>query len=174
MMSRNVALAGGTLLGLITSCICLSAPAGAQAPIWTWTNQYGSVLAVTSYDNNTGAISGTYTNKAANSCDAGSPQAMTGWLLLGASGNAISFSVNFLGCNSTTIWTGQLNGSAGFQSLWLLSLAEPVAWNGIAAGTDAFSFGSGDKAKLMAKLGDAKVAAVGTGTEKLSNTAQPK
>lgn len=174
MTSSDVSRARVTFLGLIVSCLwlALSAPAGAQTPIWTWTNQYGSVLAVNTYNSNTGAISGTYTNKAANSCDAGTPQAMTGWLLLGASGNAISFSVNFLGCNSTTIWTGQLNDSAGFQSLWLLSLAEPVAWNGIAAGTDAFSFGNGDKAKLMENLAEAK--AVGAGTEKLSHTAGRK
>jgi hypothetical protein len=66
----------------------------------------------------------------------------------------------------------QLNDSAAFQSLWLLSLAEPVAWNDIAAGTDAFSFGGGDKAKLMEKLAEAK--AVGAGTEKLSHTAGRK
>jgi len=59
-----------------------------------------------------------------------------------------------------------LNDSAAFQSLWLLSLAEPVAWNGIAAGTDAFSFGGGDKAKLMEKLAEAK--AVGAGTETIA------
>jgi hypothetical protein len=175
-MSRNISEPGRFLLGLIASSLWLasSVPGGAQTPIWTWTNQYGSVLAVNTYDNTTGAISGTYTNKAANSCDAGTPQAMTGWLELGSSGNAISFSVNFLGCNSTTVWTGQLNSSAGFQSLWLLSLAGPVAWNGIAAGTDAFSFGSGDKTKLMTKLANANAAELGTGTEKLSNTAKPK
>jgi hypothetical protein len=176
-MSGNVRnQAGRILLGLLASCLWLAslAPAGAQTPIWTWTNQYGSVLAVNTYNGTTGAISGTYTNKAANSCDAGMPQVMTGWLELGSSGSAISFSVNFVGCNSTTVWTGQLNSSASFQALWLLSLAEPVAWNGIAAGTDAFSFAGGDKAKLMAKLGDAKTGDLGTGTEKLSNTAKPK
>ena len=145
--------------------LALSPPAGAQSAIWTWTNQYGSVLSVTSYDNASGAISGTYTNKAANSCDADAPQTMTGWLALGNNGSVISFSVNFLSCGSTTVWTGQLNSASGFQALWLLSLAEPVAWNGIAAGSDTFILTSGDKAKLTAKLGDAKAPASGTGTE---------
>lgn len=39
--------------------LLLAAPARAQ-PIWTWSNQYGSVLAVNSHDQSTGAISGTY------------------------------------------------------------------------------------------------------------------
>ena len=55
-----------TFLGLIVSAclwLTLSAPAEAQA-IWTWTNQYGSTLIVTAYNQNTGAISGTYTNHA--------------------------------------------------------------------------------------------------------------
>jgi len=150
----------------------LSVPANAQA-IWTWTNQYGSTLAVTSFDQNTGAISGTYTNQAANSCDEGAPQPMTGWLATGNSGTAISFSVNFAGCSSTTVWTGQLNSNSGFQGLWLLSLAEPVAWNGISAGADTFTFASGDKSKLMPKSGDAsKMSAAGS--EKLSDTKAKK
>lgn len=111
---RWMALAG---LGLL-----LTAPARAE-PIWTWKNQYGSVLAVNDYDQRTGAISGTYTNNATNSCDEGAPQAMTGWLAQTNSGTAISFTVNFGGCGSTTVWTGQLNAASGFQGLWLLSLA---------------------------------------------------
>jgi hypothetical protein len=75
---------------------------------------------------------------------------MTGWLLLRGNGNAISFAVNRLGCNSTTVWTGQLVNNTGFQALWLLSLAAPVAWNGISAGADSFTFASGDKAELDA------------------------
>jgi hypothetical protein len=160
------------VLGLIVSacfCLTLSAPARAQA-IFTWTNQYGSTLIVNKYDKNTGAISGTYTNHAANSCDDGKPQAMTGWLVGGNPGTAISFSVNFLGCSSTTVWTGQLNGNFGFQGLWLLSLAEPVAWNGISAGADTFTFASGDKSQLMSKGGDSSKML----TEKLSNTSGRK
>jgi len=79
-----------------------------QAVNWTWTNQYGSKLAITNFAQNSGAITGTYTNNAANSCDEGKPLPVTGWLAYGNSGTAISFSVNFLGCGSTTVWTGQL------------------------------------------------------------------
>ncbi|WP_049823387.1 avidin/streptavidin family protein [Bradyrhizobium sp. WSM2254] len=161
-LTRWMALAG---LGLL-----MAAPARAQ-PIWTWNNQYGSVLAVNSYDRSTGAISGTYTNNATNSCDEGAPQSMTGWLAQTNSGTAISFTVNFGGCGSTTVWTGQLNAASGFQGLWLLSLAEPVVWNGISAGADTFTFGSGDKSKLIsAGKGEAKD---GPG-EKLSNTKNRK
>ncbi|WP_245318280.1 avidin/streptavidin family protein [Bradyrhizobium sp. DOA1] len=156
---------GAACLGLL-----LAAPAKAQA-IWTWTNQYGSTLAVDNYNPNTGAISGTYTNNASNSCDEGTPQALTGWLAQTSSGAAISFSVNFVGCGSTTVWTGQLNAASGFQGLWLLSLAEPVAWNGISAGADTFTFASGDKAKLPSASGE--VAKSGAG-EKLSNTKNRK
>ncbi|WP_426443143.1 avidin/streptavidin family protein [Bradyrhizobium genosp. P] len=110
-------------------------------------------MAVNSYDQSTGAISGTYTNNATNSCDEGAPQAMTGWLAQANSGTAISFTVNFGGCGSTTVWTGQLNAASGFQGLWLLSLAVPVVWNGISAGADTFTFGSGDKSKLISAGG---------------------
>jgi avidin family protein len=160
-----------TFLGLIASAclwLTLSAPAQAQA-IWTWTNQYGSTLIVTAYNQNTGAISGTYTNQATSSCDDGKPQTMTGWLSAGNTGTAISFSVNFLGCSSTTVWTGQLNNASGFQGLWLLSLAEPVAWNGISAGADTFTFKSGDKSKLMSNSGESSKT-MAAGGEKLSNT----
>jgi hypothetical protein len=162
-------------LGLVASAclwLTLSAPARAQV-MWTWTNQYGSTLAVTNYNQSTGAISGTYTNRASNSCDGGKPQTMTGWLAQGNTGTAISFSVNFLGCSSTTVWTGQLNSASGFQGLWLLSLGEPVAWNGISAGADTFTFSSGDKSTLIAKGGDtSKISPAGG--EKLSNTAGRK
>lgn len=72
-MMRSIALA----------CLCfgvvVATPVKAQ-PIWTWANQYGSTVSVNSFDQNTGAISGTYTNNASNSCDEGVPQAATGWL----------------------------------------------------------------------------------------------
>ena len=144
-MRQRAKLGSAMLAGLLW--LASGAPAGAQAT-FTWTNQYGSTLAVTNYNQSTGAISGTYTNNAAGSCDVGTPQGMTGWLVAGTNGTAISFSVNWLGCGSTTIWTGQLNIAEGFQGLWLLSLAAPVAWNGISAGADTFTFQSGDKAKL--------------------------
>jgi avidin family protein len=157
----------GMLLGMTASaCLIGPLPAQAQSAIWTWTNQYGSTLAVTSFNQSSGAITGTYTNNAANSCDEGKPQAMSGWLVYGNTGTAISFSVNFVGCGSTTVWTGQLNNASGFQGLWYLSLAEAVAWNGISAGADIFTFNGGDKAKLTTSGVDLKGASV----EKLSNT----
>jgi hypothetical protein len=138
-----------TLLSLTVGFLFLAAaaPASAQA-IWTWTNQYGSTLVVTQSDAGSGQLSGTYTNNAAGSCDVGVPQTMTGWLANGANGAAISFSVNWQNCGSTTVWTGQLNNASGFQGLWLLSLAAPMAWNGVSAGADTFTLQSGDKAKL--------------------------
>jgi hypothetical protein len=151
--------------------LALSTPASAQVN-WIWTNQYGSTLNITAFDQNTGAISGTYTNQAANSCDGGKPQTTTGWLAQGGSGTAISFSVNFVGCGSTTVWTGQLNDNIGFQGLWLLSLAEPITWNGISAGADTFTFVSGDKASLM-KGGDAAKMS-SAGSEKLTNSKAKK
>ncbi|WP_456828496.1 avidin/streptavidin family protein [Bradyrhizobium sp. USDA 4518] len=83
---------------MTSMCLCFAlitvTPAKAQ-PIWTWTNQYGSTLSANSYDQNTGAISGAYTNNASNSCDEGVPQAVTGWLAQTNQGAAISFTVNF-------------------------------------------------------------------------------
>jgi Avidin family len=139
------------LFAFIATILWLSSvsPAGA-APLFVWTNQYGSTLTVTNYDSSTGALSGTYTNNAPGSCDVGKPQGMNGWLAHGSRGTSISFAVNWLGCTSTTVWAGQMNANAGFQALWLLSLAAPVAWNGTSAGADTFTLTSGDKAKLTA------------------------
>jgi|SRR5579872_1871560 len=138
-----------TFVSVIVSSLWLIAAMPAQAQtILTWTNQYQSVLAVNQYNQATGALIGTYTNNAPNSCDMGQPQAMTGWLATGSTGLAITFTVNFLGCNSAAVWTGQLAGNGNFQGLWLLSLAAPVVWNGVSAGADSFTLQSGDIAKL--------------------------
>jgi len=135
---------------IATACLWLTLSAPAHAQLWTWTNEYGSTLAVNNFDSNTGAITGTFTNQAAGSCDLALPQAMSGWLVQTSAGTAIGFSVNFVSCGSTTVWTGQLNSSTfGFQALWLLSLAEPIVWNGISAGTDTFTLTSGDNTKLF-------------------------
>ena len=105
---------------------------------------------MTSYNSSTGAISGTYTNNAKGSCDVGKPQSASGWLELGSNGSAIGFTVNWAGCNSMTVWTGQVvNSSGNFQALWYLSLAAAPAWNGISAGADSFTLTAGDKSKLM-------------------------
>jgi hypothetical protein len=146
-MSRRASLSLALAAGILW--LAAAVPAQAQA-IWTWTNEYGSVLAVNNYNSGTGAIVGTYTNNASGSCGVGRAQGMTGWLATGSTGQSISFSVNFLGCGSTTVWTGQLGSGANFTSLWYLSLAAPVTWNGISAGTDRFTFKSGDKTKFTA------------------------
>jgi hypothetical protein len=144
MLRRTIVI---WLLGLSILWLAPAVPANAQA-LWTWTNQYGSILSVTNYNSNTGALTGTYTNNASGSCGMGKPTAMTGWLAQG-SGTAISFTVNWLGCGSTTVWTGQLAPNGNFQGIWFLSLAAPVAWNGVSAGADAFVLQSGNKNELL-------------------------
>jgi hypothetical protein len=140
------------LVGAVVACLCSAyTPAAAQQVNWNWTTQYGSKLSVTSYNSNNGQISGTYTNQASGSCDMGKPQLMTGWYVPANNGSAISFTVNFLGCSSSTVWTGQLNSDTSFQGIWLLSLAAPVAWNGVNAGADTFTWSAGDKSELMRK-----------------------
>ena len=77
----------GMLLAMIASASLIGpAPAHAQSVNWTWTNQYGSILAITNFNQNTGAMTGTYTNNAANSCDEGKPLPVTGWLAYGNTG----------------------------------------------------------------------------------------
>nr|WP_271586557.1 avidin/streptavidin family protein [Bradyrhizobium sp. CCBAU 53415] len=60
-------------------------------------------------------MSRTYTNNASSSCD--EPQAVTGWLAQTNQGAAISFTVNFAGCGSTTVRT--VNSASSYQGLWL-------------------------------------------------------
>jgi Avidin family len=124
-MYKNAATA---LLSPIAAClwVTLVTPAAAQPVLWTWTNEYGSTLVVDSYNANTGQISGNYTNQAAGSCDLGKPQGMNGWLVSGAKGVAISFAVNFVGCDSSTVWTGQLNSNTGFPG----DVAAFASWAG--------------------------------------------
>ena len=141
-----------TFLGPIVAALTwISIVAPAHAQPWTWTNQYGSTLVVAAINGGTGQLTGTYTNNVTGSCDAGKSIPMTGWLANGSNGTAISFAVNWVGCGSTTIWTGQLNSSSGFQGLWLLSVAAPAAWNDVNAGADTFAFTNGDKAKLRTR-----------------------
>lgn len=115
------------------------APAQAQTKLTSGTsyrNELGSVLTIDSIASN-GLMSGTYVT--ATGCSAGTPQPMTGWYYAGNTGGAITFSVNWQGCNSVTSWSGQFNYQTGqFQTLWYLTLASAPAWNGINAGTDIF------------------------------------
>lgn len=160
-LTRWMASAGPGLL--------LTAPGRAQ-PIWTWKNQYGSVLAVNDYDQSTGAISGTYTNNATNSCDERVPQAMTGWLAQPvAAQRSASQSTSGLRLNDRVDGTTQCR--IGFSRALAPLARRALVWNEISAAADAFTFGSGDKSKLIsAGKGEAKD---GPG-EKLSNTKSRK
>lgn len=114
-------------------------PAQAQTRLTagsSWVNELGSVLTIVSVAAN-GQLTGTYVTNVG--CDAGQPQPITGWYYNGNTGGAITFSVNWQGCNSVTSWTGQFNYNTGnFQALWYLALASAPAWNGINAGSDTF------------------------------------
>lgn len=115
-------------------------PARAQYATLTtgtsWVNELGSVLTIDSIAGN-GLMTGSYVTKVG--CDAGSPQPMTGWYFAGSTGGAMTFTVNFQGCNSITSWTGQYNYSNGsIQTLWYLAAAVAPTWNAINAGADMF------------------------------------
>jgi Avidin family len=72
----------------------------------TWKNQRGSVLTVVSVDS-TGAIHGLYTNNAPGTQCLGVPFGVDGKVV----GNAVAFAVNFVPCNTVTVWRGVLTGT---------------------------------------------------------------
>lgn len=127
-------------------------PVKAQ-PIWTCTNQYGP----------TGPISGTYAHGKTDGC-----------ALIRLS-NPAGYCLRFVAAAACIVPDGARRlfgrGSSiarrAFRAYWLLSLAEPVAWNGISAGADTFTFKAGDKAKLRSSSGAVSESSAG---EKLSNT----
>lgn len=54
-------------------------------------------------------------------------------------GGALSFTVNWEGCNSVTAWTAQYSNATGaFRALWHLAIASGPVWNGIVAGAHTF------------------------------------
>ena len=114
-------------------------PAQAQTKLTagtSWVNELGSVLTINSIGAN-GLMTGTYVTNVG--CGAGQPQPMTGWYYSGQTGGAMTFTVNWQGCNSLTSWSGQYNYSnANIQTLWYLAAAAAPAWNGINAGADTF------------------------------------
>jgi hypothetical protein len=64
---------------------------------------------------------------------------MTGWYHGAGSGGAVTFSVNWNGCNSVTTWAGQYSNATGqFRALWHLAVASVPVWNGIVAGSHFF------------------------------------
>jgi len=114
-------------------------PAHAQMKLTagsSWVNELGSVLTINSIAGN-GLMTGSYVTKVG--CDAGQPQPMTGWYYGGNTGGAMTFTVNWQGCNSLTSWSGQYNYSnSQITTLWYLAAASAPAWNGINAGSDTF------------------------------------
>jgi hypothetical protein len=118
-------------------------PAQAQAPAPTkfasgksWVNEDGSVLAITTVTPS-GLINGTFTTRVG--CGAGKAQPLTGWYYAGPDGGAVTFSVNWEGCDSVTSWSGQYSEATGqFQALWHLAVASAPVWNGIVAGSNFF------------------------------------
>jgi hypothetical protein len=96
----------------------------------TWVNNLKSEM--TANIDASGTISGTYTT--AVGCGAGKARPMSGF----CNGYAVTFSVNWQECVSTTAWSGTYaNGK--ITTLWQLVLAKKPSWDSIVSGTDAFS-----------------------------------
>jgi hypothetical protein len=96
----------------------------------TWKNELKSEMTVKV--DPSGALSGTY--KTAEGCGSGIPRPLTGF----CNGYAVTFSVNWQECMSTTAWSGTYS-SGKLTTLWQLVLAKQPAWDSIMAGTDTFS-----------------------------------
>jgi len=79
-----------------------------------------------------GTLSGTY--KTAVGCGAGKSRPLTGF----CNGYAVTFSVNWQECVSTTAWSGTYNNGK-LTTLWQLVLAKQPSWDSIMAGSDTFS-----------------------------------
>lgn len=106
----------------------------------TWINELNSMATIT--QNADGSLTGSYTSPVSIG---GGPA--TGPLLGFATGNFISFTVNWTGLDSVTTWAGQATlDNAGnvtqFATLWLL-VAElgtsPSNWAATLAGSDTFA-----------------------------------
>lgn len=114
-------LAAHTLLSNAAAC---GMPSGK-----TWTNELDSRVELTV--DGAGKISGTYTS--AVGCNAGVPQPVTGF----CNGHAVTFSVNWGHCNSTTTWSGTYRHRA-IKTIWQLVLAGKPTWHSVLTGSDAF------------------------------------
>jgi hypothetical protein len=95
----------------------------------TWVNELGSTMSANI--DSTGAITGTYTT--AVGCGVGEKRAITGF----CNGHAVTFSVNWGKCASTTAWSGTYDGGQ-LQTLWQLVLAKKPEWDSIVSGADTF------------------------------------
>lgn len=109
-----------------------TAPA-CQIPAGTsvWRNELGSTMTITV--NPSGGVTGSY--QTGVGCSVGVKQPLVG----SCNGYGITFSVNFIGCNSTTAWAGTISKSPSIiRTLWHLAMGTPPAWNSIVAGADCF------------------------------------
>lgn len=101
-----------------------------------WRNELKSTM--TMDVDSSGKITGEY--QTGVGCKPGKKQPLVG----ACNGYAITFSVNFKECGSTTAWTGTLaKASSGkpdvIRTLWHLGLGHnPPSWDSIVAGTDCF------------------------------------
>lgn len=96
----------------------------------TWRNELKSEMTVRVHPS--GSLSGTY--KTAVGCGAGKARPLVGF----CNGYAVTFSVNWQECVSTTAWSGTYSNGR-LTTLWQLVLAKQPAWDSIVTGTDTFS-----------------------------------
>lgn len=102
--------------------LLLSLPAQAQNlnALTIWQNQRGSTFSLDTYNPQTGAITGTYINRAAGFSCIGTPYPVVGWIL----GSAMTWSViwnnNYQNCNSVTGWSG-FYANDTITTKWVLS-----------------------------------------------------
>ncbi|WP_168192793.1 avidin/streptavidin family protein [Undibacter mobilis] len=129
-------MAIGVVLGAATLSTAHAQAETKFAAGLSWVNEDGSVLTVTSLAPS-GQLSGTVTTQ--SGCGAKKAQPMTGWYYAGGTGGALTFTVNWEGCNSATAWTAQYSNATGaFRALWHLAMASGPVWNGIVAGANTF------------------------------------
>jgi Avidin family len=104
----------------------------------TWKNQRGSSLVIASVDQKTGAISGTYTNRAPGfPLCAQTPYPLVGWVY----GSAITFTVRWKNtqesCDSITAWSGNINfNDQKISTIWHLTIDNATS---LKVGADEFT-----------------------------------
>jgi len=105
-------------------------------PGLSWVNEDGSVLTISAVAPN-GQLTGTLTTQ--TGCGAKKAHPLTGWYFAAGAGGALTFAVNWEGCNSVTSWSAQYSNATGsFRALWLLAVASVPVWNGVVAGSQTF------------------------------------
>ena len=96
----------------------------------TWVNELGSEMTATI--DAAGTISGTYTT--AVGCGAGKARDLIGY----CNGHAVTFSVNWQECASTSAWSGTYENGK-INTLWQLVLAKEPSWDSMVTGADTFA-----------------------------------